>query len=78
MTVRTTVLSFIGASVLASALSPAAHAGTDGWRFVKVYRSLSACQGAGQGLVGRHQAREYMCQNDYDKAGVPFLDLYTR
>lgn len=78
MTVRTTVLSFIGAGVLASALSPVAHAGADGWRFVKVYRSLGACQGAGQDLVARHRARAYMCQNDYDKAGVPFLDLYTR
>lgn len=78
MPVRARVLLFIGAGVLASALSPAAHADTDGWRFVKVYRSLSVCQGAGQDLVVRHQARAYMCQNDYDKAGVPLLDLYTR
>lgn len=78
MTLRAMVLSFIGAGVLAAVLSPAAQAGTDGWRFVKAYRSLSACQGAGQDLVARHDARRYMCQNDYDKAGVAFLDLYTR
>lgn len=78
MTVRARVLSFIGAGVLASALSPAAHASTDRWRFVKVFRSLSACQDAGQDLVVRHQAHVYMCQNDYGKAGVPMLDLYTR
>ncbi|HZE30984.1 MAG TPA: hypothetical protein VE198_06040 [Actinoallomurus sp.] len=46
--------------------------------FVKVYRALSACQTAGHGLVARHHAREYRCENDYDKAGVPVLDLYTR
>jgi hypothetical protein len=78
MTVRATVLSFLGAGVLASVLAPAAMAGTDNWRFVKVYRSLGACQSAGQGLVGRHHAREYRCENDYDKAGTPVLDLYTR
>ncbi|MFB9840122.1 hypothetical protein [Actinoallomurus acaciae] len=78
MTVRRMILSFVGAGVLASALAPAAIASTGGWRFVKVYRSLAACQSAGQSVVGRHQAREYRCENDYDKAGVPVLDLYTR
>jgi hypothetical protein len=78
MTVRTLVLSFIGAGVLASALAPAAMAGSDNWHFVKVYRSLASCQSAGKSIVGRHQAREYRCENDYDKAGVPVLDLYTR
>jgi hypothetical protein len=78
MMVRGFVSSLIGAGVLASAPAPAALAGTDGWRFVRVYKSLTACQTAGGTLVGRHQAREYRCENDYDKAGVPVLDLYTR
>jgi hypothetical protein len=53
-------------------------AGSDNWHFVKVYRSLASCQSAGKSIVGRHQAREYRCENDYNKAGVPVLDLYTR
>jgi hypothetical protein len=78
MTIRTIVISFAGAGLLASAPALAAHAGTDGWRFVTVHRSLNACQTAGRNLVGRHQARAYRCENDYDKAGVPVLDLYVR
>jgi hypothetical protein len=77
--IRASLLAFAGASVLAMALAPAAQAaGADGWRFVRVYRSLSNCQSAGHGLVTRRQAREFRCENDYDKAGVPVLDLYTR
>jgi hypothetical protein len=78
MTIRTTALTLAGAGVLASVLTPVAGAHADNWRFAKVYRSLSACQTAGHGLVARRQAREYRCENDYDKAGVPVLDLYTR
>jgi hypothetical protein len=77
MTIRTTLLVFAGAGVLASLPATAAQAGADGWRFVKVFRSLSACQAAGQGLVAHRQARTFRCENDYDKAGVPVLDLYT-
>lgn len=79
MTIRTTLLAFAGAGILASVLTPAAQAatGADGWRFVKVYRSLSSCQAAGQGMVSHRQARAFRCENDYDKAGVPALDLYT-
>jgi hypothetical protein len=33
---------------------------------------------AGRGLVARSQAREFRCENDDDRAGVPALDLYTR
>lgn len=80
MSIRTTLLAFAGAGVLASAAAPVAQAGTgaDGWRFVKVYRSLSSCQTAGHGLVSHHRARTFRCENDYDKSGVPVLDLYTR
>lgn len=73
-------------AALAMGLAPAAQAqaqtralaGADGWRFVKVYRSLSSCQAAGQGMVSHRQARAFRCENDYDKSGVPVLDLYTR
>jgi hypothetical protein len=78
MTLRTAILTLIGAGVLTAGLGPVAGASAADWRFVKVYRSLGACQGAGHSLVGRHQAREYRCENDYDKAGVPVLDLYVR
>ena len=76
MTIRTAALTLAGAGVLASVLTPVAQA--DNWRFVKVYRALGACQTAGRGLVSHRQAHEYRCDNDYDKAGVPVLDLYTR
>jgi hypothetical protein len=62
----------------ALALIPAGVAQASDWHFVRVYRSLNACQVAGQGLVAHRQAHEYRCENDYDKAGVPVLDLYTR
>ena len=78
MVVRRIVLALAGAGVLVSASAPVAFAGADGWRFVRVYRALTACQNAGQGLVGHHQAREYRCENDYTKAGVPVLNLYVR
>jgi hypothetical protein len=78
MTIRTAALTLAGAGVLASVLTPVAGAQADNWRFVKVYKALGACQTAGRGLVSHHQAREYRCDNDYDKAGVPVLDLYTR
>ncbi|GAB2821339.1 hypothetical protein GCM10027176_27150 [Actinoallomurus bryophytorum] len=78
MTIRTAALTLAGAGVLASVLTPVAGAHADNWRFVRVYRALSACQTAGHGLVSRRQAREYRCENDYDKAGVPVLDLYAR
>jgi hypothetical protein len=78
MTIRATVVTLIGAGVLASAPAQIAQASAGEWHFIKVYRALSACQGAGQALVGHHRAREYRCENDYDKAGVPVLDLYTR
>ena len=74
---KTVVLTLIGAGLLASA-APAYGQGASDWRFVRVYKALEACQSAGKGLVARHQAREYRCDNDYDKAGVPVLDLYTR
>lgn len=79
MTIRTTALALVGAGVFASALGPAigAQASSDGWRFVRVYRAISACQTAGQGMVAHRQARAYRCENDYDKAGVPVLDLYV-
>ncbi|HEY0538444.1 MAG TPA: hypothetical protein VGD53_08740 [Actinoallomurus sp.] len=75
MTIRALVLI---AGVLVAGPAPLTRASAADWRFVKVYRSLGACQGAGQSLVGRRQAREYRCENDYDKAGVPLLDLYVR
>jgi hypothetical protein len=78
MTIRITIATLAGAGFLASALTGSAQASGDGWRFVKVYRSLGACQGAGHGLVGQRRAHEYRCENDYDKAGVPVLDLYVR
>jgi hypothetical protein len=78
MTIRTMALTLAGAGVLASAFTPVTGAHADNWRFVKVYRALDACQAAGHGLVSRRQAREYRCENDYDKAGVPVLDLYVR
>ncbi len=74
---KTTILTLIGASVLAAA-PPAYAESTAGWRFVRVFKSLETCHSAGRDLVARHQAREYRCDNDYDKAGVPVLDLYTR
>jgi hypothetical protein len=79
MKLRTTATALAGASIVAG-LAPvaAAQAGSDGWRFVRVYRALSACQSAGQGVVSRRQAREYRCENDYDRSGVPVLDLYVR
>jgi hypothetical protein len=77
MFIRTTLLAFAGAGMIASVLAPAAQARADDWRFVKVYRSLAACQSAGQGLVSGRRARTFRCENDYDKAGVPVLDLYT-
>lgn len=81
-TIRATLLALTGTGLLATALAaglaPAAQAGADGWRFVKVYRSLSSCQAAGQGMVSHRQARAFRCENDYDKSGVPVLDLYTR
>jgi|1186.fasta_scaffold219203_2 hypothetical protein len=80
MKLRTTALALSGAGVFASALGLAtgAQAGSDGWRFVRVYRAVTACQTAGQGMVAHRQARAYRCENDYDKAGVPVLDLYVR
>jgi hypothetical protein len=78
MTIRTTALTLAGAGVLASVLTPVAGAHADNWRFARVYPALNACQTAGRGLVSRRQAREYRCENDYDKAGVPVLDLYVR
>jgi hypothetical protein len=80
MTIRTTALALAGAGVFASALGLAsgAQASADNWRFVRVYKAIGACQGAGQGMVAHRQARAYRCENDYDKAGVPVLDLYVR
>jgi hypothetical protein len=77
MTIRSAIPMLI-AGVLVAGPAPLARASAADWRFVKVYRSLGACQGAGQSQVGRRQAREYRCENDYDKAGVPVLDLYVR
>lgn len=76
MVIRTTALTLIGMGLLGFASAPAAQASD--WRFVRVYRALNACQSAGQGLVAQHRAHEYRCENDYDRAGVPVLDLYTR
>jgi hypothetical protein len=80
MTIRTTALALAGAGVFASALGSAigAQASSDGWRFVRVHRAIGACQTTGQGMVAHRQARAYRCENDYDKAGVPVLDLYVR
>lgn len=79
MTIRTTLLTIAGAGVLATALAPAARAAdADGWRFVRAYRSITSCQGAGQGLVDRHEAREFRCEDTSSKADAPVLDLYTR
>jgi hypothetical protein len=77
MTIRTMTLVLTG-GVLASALATGAPANADGWRFIQVYRALGACQAAGQGMVGHRQARAFRCENDYDKSGVPVLDLYVR
>jgi hypothetical protein len=79
MTIRTHLLTLAGAALLATALAPAAQAASGAnWRFVRVYRSIAACQDAGKGLVAHRQARQFRCENDYDKAGVPVLDLYVR
>jgi hypothetical protein len=78
MTIRTMATVLAGAGVLTLGPAIGARAGSDGWRFVRVYRAVSACQAAGQGLVAHRQARAYRCENDYDKAGVPVLDLYVR
>jgi hypothetical protein len=78
MTIRMTLLAFAGAGALASVWAPLAQAQADDWHLVTAYRSLAACQGTGQSLVSRRQARAFRCENDYDKAGVPVLDLYTR
>lgn len=81
MSIRTMALTFAGAGVLASALTPltAASAAPGGWRFIQAYRTMAACEYAGHGLVAHHQARVFRCDNDYDgKTGVPILDLYAR
>jgi hypothetical protein len=75
MTIRTMILTVAGVGVLATGPAPAQ---ADAWHFAKVFRSLAACQAAGQGMVAHRQARAFRCENDYDKAGVPVLDLYTR
>jgi hypothetical protein len=76
MTMRATMFTLITTGALA--LVPVAQANAADWHFVQVYRSLNACQVAGQGLVAHRRAHEYRCENDYDKAGTPVLDLYTR
>jgi hypothetical protein len=79
MKFRTTAITLTGAALLGGLVpATAARAGSDGWRFIRVYRALSTCQSAGQGMVIRRQVREYRCENDYDRAGVPVLDLYVR
>lgn len=77
MTTRANLCTLLGALAL---MIPAtgAQAGTGDWHFRQVYRSLSACQAAGKSLVAHRQAHEYRCENDYDKTGVPVLDLYVR
>jgi hypothetical protein len=80
MTVNSTALALVGAAVIASApvMTASAHATTDTWRFVTQTKTLTACNAAGKGLVARHAAREFKCENDYTKSGTPVLDLYTR
>jgi hypothetical protein len=78
MTMRATMCTLITTGALALIPAAVAQASAADWHFVRVYRSLNACQVAGQSLVAHRQAHEYRCENDYDKAGVPVLDLYTR
>ncbi|MDN3359581.1 hypothetical protein [Actinomadura sp. DC4] len=80
MNFRRTALALAGAMAFASVLGSAAgaRAGTDGWRFVRFYKAIAACQTAGQVMVSHRQARGFRCENDYDKAGVPAFDLYVR
>jgi hypothetical protein len=64
MTIRTTALALAGAGVFTLGPAIGAQASSDGWRFVRVYRAISACQAAGQGMVAHRQARAYRCEND--------------
>jgi hypothetical protein len=50
----------------------------DAWRFVAQYRSLAACQDAGEELVAQHEAHAYRCENDYAEDRSLALDLYVR
>jgi hypothetical protein len=77
MTARSIALALVGAAAVAS-MTTSAHASADSWRFVTQTRTLAACNGAGKGLVARHAAREFKCENDYTKSGTPVLDLYVR
>ena len=83
MTVRSTMCALAGASAIASAIvsvpavTAGAHATADSWRFVRQTRTLAACNSAGRGLVMRRMAREFKCENDYDRAETPVLDLYV-
>lgn len=76
MTARSIVLALTCAATLAPLSATVAHA--DAWRFVTQYTTLTTCNTAGKAYVARHRAREYKCENDYNEAGDPALDLYLR
>ena len=73
---RLTALAVAGAAVLAPV--QATNASAAKWRYVKQYRTLTVCQKVGRAYVVRHRARAYKCENDYNRAGDPTLDLYLR